>query len=88
MYKSIVKCFQKNGRPYPICDRDRLQVDIRRGRRHVPYELTIGGTEPDSANLVTVNFPAKKSGDYVFEVLLNEIHINGSPFSQDFLPGD
>lgn len=81
--------YQRNGQPYPICDTDRLVVEVSEceGHRRVATLVELGGTEPLSANTAVVKFTVRQAGQYKIAILIGNTHINGSPFFKTFLPG-
>ncbi|KAF6210426.1 hypothetical protein GE061_013532 [Apolygus lucorum] len=85
----IISFFQRNGQPYPICDTDRLSVDVCEceGYRRVAALIELGGTEPDQVNQAVVKFTVRTAGQYRVSILISNTHINGSPFIKTFLPG-
>ncbi|XP_014274256.1 apoptosis-resistant E3 ubiquitin protein ligase 1 isoform X1 [Halyomorpha halys] len=81
--------YQRNGQPYPICDTDRLTVEVSEfeGHRRVATLIELGGTEPNSANTAVVKFTVRQAGQYKISILIGNTPINGSPFFKTFLPG-
>lgn len=86
----FLQFFQRNGQPYPICDTDRLVVEISEceGHRRVATLVELGGTEPQTANTAVVKFTIRQAGQYRISILIGNSHINGSPFIKSFLPGN
>lgn len=87
--KLLFQFYQRNGQPYPICDTDRLVVEVSEceGHRRVATLVELGGTEPHSANTAVVKFTVRQAGQYKIAILIGNTHINGSPFFKQFLPG-
>ncbi|CAH0777685.1 unnamed protein product [Bemisia tabaci] len=79
--------YQRNGQPYPICDKDNLCIEVSEGPRRVATLIELGGREPSSANLAVVKFTVRHAGQYRILVLIGNIHVQGSPFYRTFLPG-
>ncbi|CAH1403854.1 unnamed protein product [Nezara viridula] len=81
--------YQRNGQPYPICDTDRLTIEVSEfeGHRRVATLIELGGTEPNSANTAVVKFTVRQAGQYKISILIGNTPINGSPFFKTFLPG-
>ncbi|XP_033327204.1 apoptosis-resistant E3 ubiquitin protein ligase 1 isoform X3 [Megalopta genalis] len=82
-----VKFYQRNGQPYPICDKDNLIVDVSEGSRRVATLIELGGTDPMDANTAVVKFTVRHAGQYRIAVLIGTCHVRGSPFLKSFLPG-
>ncbi|KAK7575646.1 hypothetical protein V9T40_011932 [Parthenolecanium corni] len=82
-----IKFFQRNGLPYPVCDKDHVQVEISCGLRKISCVLALGGTAPEDANVGTVKFTVRYAGDYQISVLIKNVPIRSSPFVKTFLPG-
>ncbi|KAF7994519.1 hypothetical protein HCN44_003991 [Aphidius gifuensis] len=82
-----VKFYQRNGQPYPICDKDNLIVDVSEGTRRVATSIDLGGTNPLAANTAVVKFTVRHAGQYRIAVLIGSCHVHGSPFLKNFLPG-
>lgn len=86
----LLQFFQRNGQPYPICDKDQLMVDVSESdcHRRVATVIELGGTEPNAANTAVVKFTVRHAGQYNISILISNSHINGSPFTKTFLPGE
>ncbi|XP_014210245.1 apoptosis-resistant E3 ubiquitin protein ligase 1 isoform X2 [Copidosoma floridanum] len=82
-----VKFYQRNGQPYPICDKDNLIVEVTEGTRQVATVIQLGGTDPLAANTAVVKFTVRHAGQYRIAVLIGSCHVHGSPFLKNFLPG-
>ncbi|XP_043667543.1 apoptosis-resistant E3 ubiquitin protein ligase 1 isoform X2 [Vespula pensylvanica] len=82
-----VKFYQRNGQPYPICDKDNLIVEVTEGSRRVATLIELGGTDPLAANTAVVKFTVRHAGQYKIAVLIGSCHVHGSPFLKNFLPG-
>ncbi|CAG5108850.1 Similar to AREL1: Apoptosis-resistant E3 ubiquitin protein ligase 1 (Homo sapiens) [Cotesia congregata] len=82
-----VKFYQRNGQPYPICDKDNLIIDVSEGTRRVATLIDLGGTDPLAANTAVVKFTVRHAGQYRIAVLIGSCHVHGSPFLKNFLPG-
>ncbi|XP_074103337.1 apoptosis-resistant E3 ubiquitin protein ligase 1 isoform X2 [Cotesia typhae] len=82
-----VKFYQRNGQPYPICDKDNLIIDVSEGTRRVATLIDLGGTDPLAANTAVVKFTVRHAGLYRIAVLIGSCHVHGSPFLKNFLPG-
>ncbi|XP_064535521.1 apoptosis-resistant E3 ubiquitin protein ligase 1 isoform X6 [Drosophila montana] len=84
----IVRFFQRNGQPYPICDTDQFFVEVTEGTRKVVTISELGSsTDPNNANIAKVKFTVRTAGQYKISVLIGASHIAGSPFVRNFLPG-
>uniref|UniRef100_A0A1B6E4C8 SAM domain-containing protein n=1 Tax=Clastoptera arizonana TaxID=38151 RepID=A0A1B6E4C8_9HEMI len=83
----IVRFYQRNGQPYPICDTDSLNVEVNEGLRRVATLVELGGREPTAYNRAVCKFTVRQAGQYRITVLVGSIHVQGSPFSKMFLPG-
>lgn len=85
----IVRFFQRNGQPYPICDTDQFFVEVTEGARKVVVVSELGAAvDPDQeANMAKVKFPVRAAGQYRITVSIGENHVAGSPFLKTFLPG-
>ncbi|XP_017860169.1 PREDICTED: apoptosis-resistant E3 ubiquitin protein ligase 1 isoform X4 [Drosophila arizonae] len=84
----IVRFFQRNGQPYPICDTDQFFVEVTEGTRKVVTISELGSsTDPNNANIAKVKFTVRTAGQYNISVLIGASHIAGSPFVRNFLPG-
>lgn len=83
----IFQFFQRGGRPYPICDRDNVLIEVKKDAQKVALVTEFGGQDPNDANLVVVKFSVRKSGQYSIHVLVENAHVRGSPFLKTFLPG-
>lgn len=84
----LFKFYQRNGQPYPICDKDNLIVDVSEGTRKVATSINLGGTDPLAANTAVVKFTVRHAGQYRIAVLIGSCHVHGSPFVKKFLPGN
>ncbi|XP_043473097.1 apoptosis-resistant E3 ubiquitin protein ligase 1 isoform X1 [Leptopilina heterotoma] len=82
-----VKFYQRNGQPYPICDKDNLIVEVTEGARRVATLIELGGMDPLAANAAVVKFTVRHAGQYRIAVLIGSCHVYGSPFLKIFLPG-
>ncbi|XP_020287983.1 apoptosis-resistant E3 ubiquitin protein ligase 1 [Pseudomyrmex gracilis] len=82
-----VKFYQRNGQPYPICDKDNLIVEVTQATRRVATLIELGGTDPLAANTAVVKFTVRHAGKYRIAVLIGSCHVHGSPFLKNFLPG-
>lgn len=84
----IVRFFQRNGQPYPICDTDQLFVEVTEGTRKVVTVSELGtAADPNQeANVAKVKFPVRAAGDYHIAVSIGSNHVAGSPFVKTFLP--
>ncbi|KAL3213907.1 hypothetical protein MRX96_007313 [Rhipicephalus microplus] len=85
----FIKFFQCNGRSYPICDEDPLLVEIvaGNGAHKVACSVELGGTDPNLANQARVQFTVRRAGLCHVSVLIGMVHVRGSPFVKNFLPG-
>lgn len=84
----IVRFFQRNGQPYPICDTDQFFVEVTEGTRKVVTISELGSeTDPNNANIAIVKFTVRTAGQYKISVLIASSHIAGSPFFKTFIPG-
>ncbi|KAL1434988.1 hypothetical protein MTO96_001543 [Rhipicephalus appendiculatus] len=85
----FIKFFQRNGRSYPICDEDPLLVEIvaGNGAHKVACSVELGGTDPNLANQARVQFTVRRAGLCHVSVLIGMVHVRGSPFVKNFLPG-
>ncbi|XP_023163866.1 apoptosis-resistant E3 ubiquitin protein ligase 1 isoform X4 [Drosophila hydei] len=84
----VVRFFQRNGQPYPICDTDHFFVEVTEGTRKVVTISELGSsTDPNNANIAKVKFTVRTAGQYNISVLIGASHIAGSPFVRNFLPG-
>lgn len=79
--------YQRNGQPYPICDKDNLIVEVTEGARRVATLIELGGMDPLAANAAVVKFTVRHAGQYRIAVLIGSCHVYGSPFLKIFLPG-
>ncbi|KAG8037554.1 hypothetical protein G9C98_005764 [Cotesia typhae] len=70
-----VKFYQRNGQPYPICDKDNLIIDVSEGTRRVATLIDLGGTDPLAANTAVVKFTVRHAGLYRIAVLIGSCHI-------------
>lgn len=84
----VVRFYQRNGQPYPICDTDQFFVEISDGQRTVGAISELGSeTDPNRANIALVKFTVRTAGPYKISVLIGTTHIAGSPFYRTFRPG-
>lgn len=85
----IVRFFQRNGQPYPICDTDQFFVEVTEGTRKVVTVSELGAAvDPcQEANIAKVKFPVRAAGQYHIAVSIGSNHVAGSPFVKTFLPG-
>lgn len=84
----VVRFFQRNGQPYPVCDTDQFHVEVSDGTRKVVTVSELGsGTDPNQANIARVKFTVRTAGPYKISLLIGTAHIAGSPFYRTFLPG-
>ncbi|KAK0178888.1 hypothetical protein PV327_007731 [Microctonus hyperodae] len=83
----IIKFYQRNCQPYPICDKDNLLVDVSEGTRKVATVIDLGGTDPLAANTAVVKFTVRHAGQYRIAVSIGSCHVHGSPFLKHFCPG-
>ncbi|XP_075224051.1 apoptosis-resistant E3 ubiquitin protein ligase 1 [Lycorma delicatula] len=83
----IVRFYQRNGQPYPICDTDSLSVEVSEGLRRVATLVELGGREPTACNRAVCKFTVRQAGHYRIAVLVGNVHVQGSPFTKTFLPG-
>jgi len=84
----ILQFYQRNGQPYPICDKDNLIVEVTEGSRRIATFIELGGTDPLAANTAVVKFTVRHAGQYRIAVLIGSCHVHGSPFVKNFLPGN
>lgn len=83
----VVRFYQRNGQPYPICDTDQFFVEVSDGQRTVVTISELGSeTDPNNANIAKVKFTVRTAGPYKISVLIGTSHIAGSPFFRTFLP--
>ncbi|XP_022903432.1 apoptosis-resistant E3 ubiquitin protein ligase 1 isoform X1 [Onthophagus taurus] len=83
-----VHFYQRNGQPYPICDTDRLLVDVSEGTRKMAIITELGSpTDPNSANQARIKFTVRQAGQYCVTVMVGSQHVAGSPFHRSFTPG-
>lgn len=84
----IVRFFQRNGQPYPICDTDQFFVEVTEGARKVVTVSELGAAvDPNQeANMAKVKFPVRTAGQYHIAVSIGTNHVAGSPFVKTFLP--
>ncbi|CAB0031725.1 unnamed protein product [Trichogramma brassicae] len=82
-----VKFYQRNGQPYPICDKDNLIVEVSQGNSSIATFIELGGTDPLLANTAVVKFTVRHAGQYRIAVQIGSYHVHGSPFLKTFLPG-
>ncbi|XP_055309556.1 apoptosis-resistant E3 ubiquitin protein ligase 1 isoform X2 [Sitodiplosis mosellana] len=83
-----VRFFQRNGKPYPICDTDSFFVEVTEGTRKVMVLSELGSeSNPNNANVAKVKFTVRTAGQYKISVMIGSSHIAGSPFVRNFLPG-
>ncbi|KAI1295618.1 Apoptosis-resistant E3 ubiquitin protein ligase 1 [Halotydeus destructor] len=87
----VVKFFQRNGRPYPICGDDNFLIEVTQGSSKVACSIELGSrVNPLDANKARVQFCARRSGEYQISVLIGPssfVHIRGSPFARTFVSG-
>lgn len=85
----FIRFFQRNGRSYPICDEDPLLVEVvaGSGAHKVACNVELGGTDPNLANQARVQFTVRRAGLCHVSVLIGMVHVRGSPFIKNFLPG-
>ncbi|XP_011496613.1 PREDICTED: apoptosis-resistant E3 ubiquitin protein ligase 1 [Ceratosolen solmsi marchali] len=83
----IVKFYRRNGQPYPICDKDKLIVEVSKGTRTVATLIELSGMNSLAANTAMVKFTVRHAGQYTIAVLIGSCHVRGSPFLKNFLPG-
>ncbi|XP_046663989.1 apoptosis-resistant E3 ubiquitin protein ligase 1 [Homalodisca vitripennis] len=83
----IVRFYQRNGQPYPICDTDSLTVEVTEGLRRVATLVDLGGQEPTAYNRAVCKFTVRQAGSYRLSVMVGSSHVLGSPFNKTFLPG-
>lgn len=84
----VVRFYQRNGQPYPICDTDQFFVEVSDGQRTVSTISELGSeTDPEAANIARVKFTVRTAGSYKISVLISTSHIAGSPFFRTFVPG-
>lgn len=79
--------FQKNSKPYPVSNKDNISVQISHAGSEVTKTMTLGGVNPEDANLAQVSFTVHKSGDYTIAIMFSSRHIKGSPFIKSFEAG-
>ncbi|CAG7785471.1 unnamed protein product [Allacma fusca] len=82
-----IRFFQRGGRPYPICDKDNVLIEVKKDNQKVAVVTEFGGKNPTDANLVAVKFSVRKSGQYSVHIVVENNHVRGSPFLKTFLPG-
>ncbi|XP_054264411.1 apoptosis-resistant E3 ubiquitin protein ligase 1-like [Macrosteles quadrilineatus] len=83
----IVRFYQRNGQPYPICDTDALTVEVTEGLRRIATLVELGGREATAYNRAVCKFTVRQAGQYRVAVLVGNVHVQGSPFNKTFLPG-
>lgn len=83
----VVKFYQRNGRPYPVCNRDSILVEISHGSLKVASSVDVGSPDPNLANTLCVKFSVRKAGDYRICVMIGNGHVSGSPFIKRFISG-
>lgn len=86
-FKRALQFYQRNGQPYPICDKDNLIVKVTGDTRKIATLIELGGTDPLAANTAVVKFTVRRAGQYQIAVLIGLCHVHGSPFLKNFLPG-
>jgi len=88
MIKWFVQFFQRGGRPYPVCDRDNILVEVKKDSQKVAVVTEFGGAggTDDNANLMVVKFSVRKAGSYAIHVMVENNHVKGSPFTKNFVP--
>ncbi|XP_053395047.1 apoptosis-resistant E3 ubiquitin protein ligase 1-like [Mercenaria mercenaria] len=79
--------FHKNGKPYPVSNKDNVTVEISHAGSEVTKTMTLGGSKPEEVNLAQVSFTVHKSGDYTVCIMFSSRHIKGSPFTKKFEAG-
>lgn len=82
-----VRFFHRNGRPYPVSNKDNVTVEISHAGSEVTKTMTLGGENPEEVNLASVSFTVHKSGEYTICVMFSGRHIKGSPFNKKFEAG-
>jgi len=83
----LFQFFQRGGRPYPICDKDNILVEIRKDSQKVSVVTELGcGDKTEEANLLVIRFSVRKAGQYSINLLAENNHVKGSPFTKTFLP--
>lgn len=84
----VVRFFQRNGHPYPICDTDQFFVEVTEGTRKVVTISELGSEmDPNEGNVAKVKFTVRTAGQYKISLLIGTSHIAGSPFFKTFTPG-
>lgn len=86
-FSSSFQFFHKNGKPYPVSNKDNITVEISHGGSEVTKTMTLGGMKPEEVNLAQVSFTVHKSGDYTVCIMFSSRHIKGSPFTKKFEAG-
>ncbi|XP_021944995.1 apoptosis-resistant E3 ubiquitin protein ligase 1 isoform X2 [Folsomia candida] len=81
-----IRFYQRGGRPYPICDRDNVLIEVKKDSQKVAVVTEFGGKDPLDANLVVVKFSVRQSGQYGIHIMVENSHVKGSPFTKTFLP--
>ncbi|KAI8484372.1 Apoptosis-resistant E3 ubiquitin protein ligase 1 [Branchiostoma belcheri] len=83
-----IQFYQRNGMAYPISDHENVLVEILQGSAQVSAYVEVGSTESLKAHTARVTFTVRRAGTYRIAVMLGAgIHISGSPFRKDFVPG-
>ncbi|GAB6024585.1 hypothetical protein CHUAL_009733 [Chamberlinius hualienensis] len=82
-----VKFYQRNGRPYPICNKDNILVEVSHNNLKVASSVEVGSPDPSLANTVLVKFTVRRAGQYLISAMIGNTHIKGSPFIKHFIPG-
>ena len=83
----LFQFFHKSGKPYPVSNRDDINVEITHNGSLVAKTMSLGSVDPDHANEARVSFTVHKSGDYLVSVMFSTRHIKGSPFTKKFEAG-
>ena len=83
----ISQFFQRNGRPYPISNRDYVLVEITHGSSKIPPNIQYGGKAENEANKARVAFTVHRSGEYRISIMIGARHIRNSPFNKKFKAG-
>ncbi|XP_066279414.1 apoptosis-resistant E3 ubiquitin protein ligase 1-like isoform X2 [Branchiostoma lanceolatum] len=83
-----IQFYQRNGMVYPISDHENVLVEILQGSTQVSAYVEVGSTESSKAHTAHVTFTVRRAGTYRIVLMLGAgIHIAGSPFNKDFVPG-
>lgn len=70
-----------------MSNKDNVTVEISHGGSEVTKTMTLGGINPEDANLAQVSFTVHKSGDYNIAIMFSSRHVKGSPFTKKFEAG-